>query len=100
MVRVNNKIRAHLLISGRVQGVYFREKTKLKAREWDVSGWVRNLPNGMVEAVFEGDKDRVEKVIDWAKHGPFWAKVKNVDIEWQEYRGEFQKFEVKYNSCI
>ena len=91
---MSQKIRAHIFVSGRVQGVYFREKTRKKAQELGVFGWVRNLPDGRVEAVFEGEK--VEKMVKWSKRGPFWAKINNSEIQWEDYKGEFNNFEIKY----
>lgn len=94
---MTEKTRAHLFISGRVQGVYFRETTLKKAEELSVFGWVRNLPDGRVEAVFEGEKDKVEKLVKWAKRGPFWAKVSGLEVHWEEYKGEFKNFEIRYD---
>ena len=93
---MDQKTRAHIFVSGRVQGVYFREKTRRKAQELGVFGWVINLPDSRVEAVFEGEKESVEKMIKWAKGGPFWAKVNGLEVEWEEYRGEFENFEIRY----
>jgi len=93
---MNQQVRARIFVSGRVQGVYFREKTRRKAQELGVFGWVRNLPDGRVEAVFEGEKEKVEKTIEWSKKGPFWAKVNGLEVEWEEYRGEFENFEIRY----
>lgn len=93
----NKKVRAHIFVSGRVQGVFFRSHTRQKAEEFGVSGWVKNLPDGRVEAVFEGEKEKVEQMIEWAKRGPSVARVNNVDVEWQEYKGEFENFEIRYS---
>ena len=90
------KTRAHLFISGRVQGVYFRENTQKKAKEFSVFGWVRNFEDGKVEAIFEGEKENVEKIIEWAKRGPELASVDGVDVEWQEFKGEFENFEIRH----
>jgi len=90
-------IRAHILISGRVQGVFFRAKTRQKAEELGIFGWVRNRPDGKVEAVFEGEREKVKEMIEWSKKGPVAAKVNNVDIEWQDYQGEFSDFNIKYH---
>jgi len=88
--------RAHIFISGRVQGIFFRDNTRKMAEELGVYGWVKNLPDGRVEAVFEGEKEKVEKMIEWSKKGSLIAKVNGIDIEWQEYKGEFENFEIKY----
>lgn len=88
------KIRAHIFVSGGVQGVWFRKETKGKADGFGIFGWVKNLPDGRVEAVFEGDKQQVEQMIIWAKRGPFSAKVNGLGITWEEYRGEFNSFDI------
>lgn len=90
------KVRAHIFVSGRVQRVFFRSGTQTKAKSLGITGWVKNLASGQVEAVFEGDKDKVEKIIDWARKGPILAKVENLELEWQEYKGEFNDFEIRY----
>jgi acylphosphatase len=90
------KARAHVLVSGRVQGVFFRSQTKHNADRHNVNGWVRNLPDGRVEAVFEGEKEAVEALIEFCKHGPSGARVTNVDLMWEPYTGEFDKFRMKY----
>lgn len=88
--------RAHVFISGRVQGVFFRAYTRDKAGELGLSGWVRNLRDGRVEAVFEGDKDRVEEMIKWCHQGSPYARVENVEVHWEEPLGESSSFEVRY----
>lgn len=90
------KARAHLFISGRVQGVRFREGVCKKAKEFYVFGWIRNLPDGRVEAIYEGEKDGVRKLIYWSKRGPIFAKVVNLEIIQEEYKGEFNNFEKRY----
>jgi len=92
---MQEKIRAHIIVSGRVQGVYFRQDTAKQAQKLGILGWVRNLNDGKVEAVLEGAKEDVQKIIDWTKKGPFLARVLNLDIKWQEYKGEFNNFEIK-----
>jgi len=91
-----DKVRAHILVSGRVQGVFFRENTQRKAKKLGINGWIKNLSDGKVEAVFEGDKKSVGKIIEWVKNGPILARVESIDIEWQEYFGEFTDFEIRY----
>ena len=73
-------IRAHALISGRVQNVWFRDSTCRRARELGVGGWVRNLDDGRVEATFEGDADRVAQALDFVRQGPPQAQVEDVEI--------------------
>jgi len=90
------KVRVHILVSGKVQGVFFRSETQEKAQQLGLTGWVRNLPNGRVEAVFEGEKARIEEMIEWAKSGPPGAIVNHLDLKWEEYRGEFNNFEIRY----
>jgi acylphosphatase len=90
------KARCHVFISGRVQGVFFRQNTFERARTLGLSGWVRNTEDGKVEAVFEGEKENIEKILEWAKRGPPLAKVEKVEVEWEEFKGEFDNFEIKY----
>ncbi len=89
------KIKAHLIIKGIVQGVFFRANTRDIALSHGIHGWVRNTMDGNVEAVFEGDEALVKRVIDWCKHGPPGAMVDNVDIKWLDHTGEFNGFVVK-----
>jgi acylphosphatase len=90
------KVRAHVFVSGRVQGVFFRSETKHNADRHKVKGWVRNLPDGRVEAIFEGEKDAVQKLIDFCKQGPSGARVTNVDVKWEDYTGEFGSFKFSW----
>lgn len=94
---MENKARAHIFVSGRVQGVFFRENTKNKAKSFGITGWIRNLPDGRVEAVLEEEKDQIEELIKWIKKGPIIARVDDVDVAWEEYQGEFKDFEIRYN---
>ena len=87
---------AHVTISGRVQGVNFRYYAVRKARELGVSGWVRNLGDGRVEATFEGDEMAVREMVDWCQHGPPPARVDNVDIEWEPPTGSYTGFAVRW----
>ncbi len=90
------KARVHVLIEGRVQGVFFRASIRDEARARGLAGWVRNLPDGRGEALFEGDKQVVENMLAWCRKGPPYAYVDRVDADWQPYRGEFQDFRVVY----
>ncbi len=92
------KVRVHIFISGLVQGVFFRAEIEKMALKLDIKGWVRNTENGRVEAVFEGEKDEIEKIINWAKKGPSGAIVEKVDIRWEEHKGEFENFEIRYGN--
>lgn len=89
-----NIVRAHLLISGIVQGVFFRANTRQKAVELGLSGWVRNIATGQVEAVVEGKKEIVEAMIQWCHQGPPSARVDSVEVKW-EPPSDIQGFNVK-----
>lgn len=90
-----NKVRVHVLVSGKVQGVFFRQKTKQQAQSLGVNGWVRNLPDGRVEAVFEGEEEQVKMIIDFCKHGPSRAKVTNVDVTMEHFLGNLSDFKMQ-----
>jgi acylphosphatase len=90
------KVRAHVYVSGMVQGVFFRGETANLAHNLGLAGWVRNLSDGRVEAIFEGEKEKVEKAIAFCRHGPRGAYVQNLDLEWEEWTGEFRNFRVIY----
>jgi acylphosphatase len=96
-VPVNNylsNIRAHLIISGKVQGVYFRKYTQEISIKNKVRGWVRNLKNGNVECILEGLPLNVEKVIERCHIGPKNSRVDKIDINYETYTGEFQGFKI------
>ena len=86
---MEEKERVHLFISGKVQGVFFRLNTKKKAKELGISGWVKNLSDGRVEILVEGVKEKIEELIKWAQKGPLFAKVDGLEIERQDFEGEF-----------
>jgi acylphosphatase len=90
------KARAHVYVSGRVQGVFFRSETQDQARRHGLTGWVRNLPDGRIEAVFEGDKENVESLIEFCKRGPPAAKVTNVEVTWENSKGIYKNFIIRY----
>ena len=90
------KVRVHIFIRGRVQVVFFRSETMYEAKQLGVTGWVRNIPDGRVEAIFEGEQENVKKLIEFCKRGPLGARVTNADIIWESYTGEFRNFEIKY----
>ncbi len=92
--QMSQSIRAHLFISGRVQGVGYRFATVDTASQLGLSGWVRNLPDGRVEAVFEGVQEVVEDMIRWCHQGPPAAMVKDVIVEYEEPEG-LRRFEVR-----
>ena len=88
------KTRAHVFVSGKVQGVYFRQNTLQAANGRGVFGWVRNLPDGRVEAVFEGDEAAVNKMVEWCRSGPPSARVDSLDAKSEKYIGEFSSFSI------
>lgn len=85
----------HVYVSGKVQGVYFRATTRETAEGLGVAGWVRNLPDGRVEAVFEGDEDALEEMLAYCHEGPKRARVEDVEVEEAPERGPFDGFEVR-----
>ncbi|MDD5447979.1 MAG: acylphosphatase [Actinomycetota bacterium] len=87
--------RARVLISGKVQGVFFRFETRDVAQSLGLGGWVRNLPDGSVEAVFEGEGKAVERAIEWCRRGPSLAQVKDVQVNWEKPEGETD-FVIRY----
>ena len=91
------KARAHLYITGRVQGVNFRYYTQQEAEGLGCVGWVRNLRDGRVEVVAEGEQTKVEELARWCHRGPSWASVTNVEIQWETPTGEFKNFGVAYS---
>lgn len=93
---MKKNVRVKVLVSGRVQGVFFRQNTKDLAKKFGLKGWVKNLPNGKVEAVVEGKKETVEKLVEWLKKGPSLAKVEDLKIDWQEAKGDFEDFQILY----
>ena len=91
-----DKARAHVFVEGRVQGVFFRAETQRHARLNHLTGWVRNLLDGRVEAVFEGEKADVEKMIDWCHAGPPHAVVTEVTVSREAFKGESDTFTISY----
>ena len=91
------KIRAHAYVTGIVQGVFFRATTEEEAqRIGGLTGWVRNLPDGRVEVVCEGTKEKVERLTAWLWHGPPSAHVSDVNLTWSEPTGEYSDFRIAY----
>lgn len=88
-------IRAYVIFSGRVQGVWFRANTQGKANELGLSGWVKNLADGTVEAIFEGKEELVEETIQWCKTSQPYASVDSVQVEYLEFTGEFHGFDIR-----
>jgi len=93
---MEKKVRAHVIISGRVQGVFFRMNTARAANRFGVCGGVRNTRDGNVEAVFEGDEERVNAILEWCNTGDAPARVLSVDLEWEEFTGAYSSFDITY----
>ncbi len=90
------KRRVYLRIEGHVQGVFFRVRTREMANRLMLTGWVRNLSDGNVEAVFEGPEDMLNQAVQWCYKGPPGATVTEVNEKWFEYTGEFKQFDTRY----
>ena len=90
------KVRAHVRVSGRVQGVYYRSYATDEARMLEITGWIRNTMQGKVEAVFEGSQEAVEQMLEWCWQGSPSSRVSDVEVEWEEATGEFPDFSVTY----
>ena len=88
------KARARVLVRGRVQGVFFRDHTRTWAGSLGVNGWVRNLRDGSVEVLAEGDREKIEGLIARLKEGPPLARVETVDVAWEDFQGEFRDFRI------
>lgn len=88
--------RKHVIVDGRVQGVFFRNRTKHEADTLGVKGWILNRSDGRVEAIFEGEEAAVRKIIVFCRTGPPGAKVKSVVVTSGQYSGEFREFEIRY----
>lgn len=93
---MERKVRKHVYLSGRVQGVGFRAFTQRTAQRLEVNGWVKNLSDGRVEAVFAGPKEEVDKILAQVKKGPSFAEVNNIEITDETYQGEYDNFEIRY----
>ncbi len=90
----NQRIR--IFVTGRVQGVFFRQTLKITAKKNNVLGWVKNLKDGRVESVLEGDAENVSRLVEWVHGGPANAIVEDVEIHNETFVGEFSKFDVLY----
>ena len=88
--------RAHLVIEGRVQGVFYRAFTRNLATKIGINGWVKNLYDGRVEALFEGRREVIERAIQECWRGPAGSSVRNIDVRWEEPTAEFKGFEIRY----
>jgi len=92
------KVKAHVFVSGRVQGIFFRSETRREAKKRGVKGWVRNLRDGRVEAIFEGEEEAVKQLIEFCKRGPSGARITYVNVKWETYTGKFEDFKIRYSS--
>ena len=90
----NNRIR--IFVTGKVQGVFFRQALKVMAKKNNIFGWVKNLKDGRVEAVLEGDEKKISRLVEWAHGGPANARVEDVEIRNEKFTDEFSKFDVLY----
>jgi acylphosphatase len=88
--------RLHITVSGTVQGVFFRANAVSVATKLGLKGFVRNLPDGSVEIVAEGEKELLEKLLEWCSHGPEGASVTKTETKWEENKNEFRDFRVRY----
>ena len=88
--------RVRVFVTGKVQGVFFRQALKVKAKQNNVFGWVRNLKDGRVEALLEGPDEKVNVLVEWCHGGPANARVEDVEIINEKYTNEFSKFDVLY----
>lgn len=86
----------HIIVHGIVQGVYFRYRTQQTAIGLGLTGWVKNLADGGVEIVAEGERSAVEKLTEWARKGPSAAFVERADVSWEDYTGGFQSFDIRH----
>ncbi len=91
------KVRAHVFVSGVVQGVSFRYWLRRESHHRLVTGWTRNLPDGRLEAVFEGEKNDVENIVALCHTGPLGAVVRDVKVLWEQPKGEFEEFRIQYS---
>jgi len=88
------KVRVHVYVTGYVQGVFFRQNTKRQAQSRGVCGWISNLSDGRVEAVFEGEESAVKEVIDYCRHGPSFAKVEHVEVLSETFMDDYSDFRI------
>ena len=89
------KSRLHVIVFGIVQGVFFRANTKEQADHLDITGWVKNRTDGGVEIIAEGEKEKLESLLEWTKYGPTGARVTRHQFTWENYKEEFDFFEIR-----
>ena len=90
------KSKVHVVISGRVQGVWFRASTKQKAEQLGLNGWVKNTFDGDVEAIFEGEENCIREMLDWCHQGPPMAKVEGIKVTEKDPSNGFDDFSIRY----
>ncbi len=90
--------RVHLFISGRVQGVCFRAYTEDEGKRLNLTGWVRNRPDGRVEIVAEGKEEMLERLISWSHRGSPYSSVDDVEVNWENYQDEFNQFTINWTT--
>lgn len=88
--------RAEIVVTGIVQGVYFRANTQRVASRLGLTGWVRNRVDGSVEVVAEGEKGAVEELVSWCRQGPPGAEVERIEVNWSEHTGQLKQFSIRY----
>ena len=93
---MDSKARAHVVVKGGVQGVYFRYATRDEANMRGIKGWVRNMEDGRVEAVFEGEKQIIDQAIKECRMGPPGARVKDIEVHWETFVGDQKSFMIRY----
>ena len=94
MEKPGDNVRVRVRIEGRVQGVFFRSSAEARANRLGVTGWVRNCPDDSVELVAEGEKKKIDDLVAWCRHGPRGAAVRDVQVEWEKFSGEFSAFRI------
>ena len=93
---MQKKARVHLIIHGYVQGIFYRASTRETALSLGLSGWVRNMTDGSVEALFEGPVENLHDAVEWCRQGPPGAKVTRIDEKWSDSKAEFDSFEINH----
>jgi acylphosphatase len=93
---MDSHARLHAIVAGLVQGVNFRYFTRERAQALALTGWVRNLPDGRVEALAEGPRPALEQLLEFLHHGPSHARVESVQADWAAASGEFRQFDIRF----
>lgn len=94
MISSMTRVRVYLFIEGKVQGVFFRQTLRNLARSLSLTGWVRNMPDGRIEAVAEGEKEKIEELVSWCHSGPPLAEVSRVQARFEPYLGGYRDYEI------